>query len=53
MKGHTSFLISEEAKALLKKLSHRKETSMSAILEIIIRDYAKKEGVSVQVQKDA
>ncbi len=44
-KQRTSFALSEEAKRLLKELAEKLSVSQSNILEIVIREKAKAEGI--------
>lgn len=51
MKIHISFRLSEEAIGLLKALSDTKGVSQAAILELALRDTAKREKVTFQPPK--
>lgn len=44
-KKKTSFTLTEDAMRLLLGVSEKKGISMAAVLELLIRDSAKKEGV--------
>ena len=46
-KKATSVRVSEEARVLLRKLSKKLGVSQAAIMEIAVRDLAKREGVSL------
>ncbi|WP_156782746.1 ribbon-helix-helix protein, CopG family [Acidihalobacter yilgarnensis] len=45
MKTHVSYRLSEEALRLLKRLAAAKGISMASVLEIAIREAAKKESL--------
>lgn len=44
-KIRTSFALSQEALDLIKKIAEKKGISMAAVLELTIRESAKKEGI--------
>ena len=46
MKVHVSYRLSEEALRLLKALADAKGLSMASVLEVAIRELAKREGAA-------
>ena len=46
MKVHVSYRLSEEALRLLKALAEAKGLSMASVLEVAIRELAKREGAA-------
>jgi hypothetical protein len=51
MKIHISFRVSSEAVRLIKVLSDEKGISQASIVEIAIRDLAKREKIEIQKTK--
>jgi DNA-binding PadR family transcriptional regulator len=50
-KTKTSFSLTEKAQALLGKLAEEFGMSQSAVLEMLIRERARKEGIEIEESK--
>lgn len=46
----TTFRLSEEAREILRQLSARKAISMTSVLEVLLREEAKREGIAPPIE---